>query len=412
MNLTANRDPVDEAVAKGSLSGAVLLTALNGEVVQFDAIGLRDIATNAPMQTDTIFRLSSMGKVFTNCAALILMERGVLSLDDEISKWAPEFEHLTVLDASMEVLQSEADLRRASQPANRAVTIRDLMTHRSGFAYPFNTLGALRDLYGRIPTTSPDDYIAAIAQIPLLHHPGERMTYGHSIDILGLVLARIVATDLSELLQELLFRPLAMHDTGFAVPPEKRERLASLYRPRSGRLTANRSRFPMVAPPLCMAGDGIVSTASDFLNFVRMLMRGGVTDGVRVMAESSVNIMKTNTLSEVEEQEPFLGMPLWIGRGFGMGLFVVTDPELHRLFAWPASQGSIGWVGGYGTCWQADPDRDLILIYLSQDERALGTISEAGNITDAWWDDLMAVPFGCVMRTYLAMSQYGAEVDD
>ena len=398
MKLADNTIVVDEAVADGSLSGAVIVTWQNGEIIQFETIGRRDIEADLPMTRDTIFRLSSMGKAVTIVATLMLAEAGQFSLDSPISEWAPEFSDVAVLT------NPDAGLH-STVPLARAITIRDLLTHRSGYAYYFNSSGLLKKAYSELVFDGPDEFLASIAELPLLHQPGETMTYGHSIDILGLVIARAAGQPLSELLRERVCAPLHMVDTSFSVPPENQHRVAKLYRPRPGKLQANRQPVPITPPKLCLAGEGLFSTASDFLQFVRMLMGHGEVDGVRLLSPESVQIMRTNTLSDAEQQVPFMGMPLWIGRGFGMGLFVVTDTSMHRLFAWPAGPDTIGWVGGYGTCWQADPDRNLILIYLAQDERAIGTISESGNITAEWWEDLMAVPFGWVMRSYAAITQ-------
>ncbi|WP_100484833.1 serine hydrolase domain-containing protein [Mycobacteroides abscessus] len=396
MKLDDNTTVIKEAVAAGTLGGAVVLTWQHGEIIQFDTIGWRDIEAEMPMTRDTIFRLSSMGKVITVAATFMLAEDGILSLDSPILEWAPEFD-------SVEVLSDPANLQ-STVPLARAITIRDLLTHRSGYAYYFNSMGLLKKAYSELPFDSPDEFLASLARLPLLHQPGEKMTYGHSIDILGLVISRAAGKPLNELLHERIFGPLGMINTGFAVAPEDQHRIARLYRPRPGKLQANRRPVPTNTPRLCLAGEGLFSTADDFLRFIRMLMGFGEVDGVRLLLPESVQLMRTNTLSDAEQQVPFMGMPLWIGRGFGMGLFVVTDPSMHRLFAWPAGPDAMGWVGGYGTCWQADPSRDLILIYLAQDERAIGTISESGTITAEWWEDLMAVPFGCVMRSYAAIT--------
>lgn len=401
MKLQDNRNVVEDAVAAGTLSGAVILTWRRGKIVQFDTIGMRNVADALPMEHDTIFRLASMGKVITDAAAMSLSEDGVLSLDDPITRWCPEFTDIHVLDCDDDVIDGIGK----TVPARREITIRDLLTNRSGLGYKFTTTGALQAAYAQVSESGLDEFIADLSRIPLLCQPGERMTFGHHTDVLAVVLTRATGETLQAILDSRILGPLQMVDTGLSVPESKQHRVAGLYRPRSGKLVANRQKIPSSFPRFYRAGDALFSTASDFLQFARMMMGKGEIDGVRVLSRESVELMEENTLSDAEQQDFFLGVPLWLGKGFGMNVFVVTDPDVHSFFAWPASRGSVGWLGGYGTLWQVDRDHDLIFIYLTQDERAFGAALETGSITKTWWEDLMALPFGTVMRTYRALAE-------
>jgi CubicO group peptidase (beta-lactamase class C family) len=333
-----------------------------GEVRQVNELGYRDVAARLPMQRDTIFRIASMTKPVTVAAAMSLIEEGKIALTDRVVTWLPEL-------ADMRVLAEPRGPLDRTVPAQRYITIDDLMTHRSGLAYMFSVLGPLADAYRKLPARQDQDrWLAELASLPLVHQPGERLTYSHATDVLGIALSRIVGKPLSQVLDERVLSPLGMSDTGFHVGSTGRRRAATMYQLDADNTLRDdvMGPAPIVDPPFCTGGAGLFSTADDYLRFARMLLAGGTLDGVRVLSEDSVTLMRTDRLTDEQKRHDFLGAPFWIGRGFGLNLSVVTDPAKSRQLFGPGGLGTFSWPGAYGTWWQADPSADVILIYLIQ----------------------------------------------
>lgn len=362
MNLDRNKASIVDAIDAGLLAGAVTLVWHAGEVRQVNELGYRDVDAQLPMQRDTIFRIASMTKPVTVAAAMSLVEEGRLSLTDRVATWLPEL-------ADMRVLAEPRGALDRTVPAQRHITIEDLMTHRSGLAYMFSVLGPLSDAYRKLPTRQDQDrWLTELSALPLVHQPGERLTYSHATDVLGIALSRIEGKPLSEVLAERIFEPLGMTDTGFSVGSEGRRRAATMYQlDKDGTLRHDvMGPAPIVDPPFCTGGAGLFSTVDDYLRFARMLLNGGTLDGTRVLSEDSAMSMRTDRLTAEQKRQDFLGAPFWIGRGFGLNLSVVTDPAKSRQLFGPGGLGTFSWPGAYGTWWQADPSADVILIYLIQ----------------------------------------------
>jgi len=398
VSLAENRSSIDQAVEAGLLSGAVTLVWQHGEVLQVKEIGHRDVEAQLPMRRDTIFRIASMTKPVTVAAAMALVEEGKLALTDPISRWVPEM-------AEMRVLVDPAGPLDQTIAAQRQITIDDLMTHRAGLAYSFSVVGPLARAYAKVSLRQDaDDWLAEVARLPLVHQPGERLTYSQATEVLGIVLSRVEGKPLQTILSERIFEPLGMADTGFWVSPEKRERAATMYRldASEGLRHDAMGPVPVREPRFSQGGAGLLSTVDDYLRFARMLLDGGEVDGVRLLSEDSVRRMRADHLTDEQKKHPFLGMPFWIGRGFGLNLSVVTDPsKSSRLFG-PGGLGTFSWPGAYGTWWQADPENELILIYLIQNYPDLTSAAAAvaGNTALA---KLQAVQPKFVKRTYSAL---------
>ncbi len=398
MNLGDNRTSVVEAVDAGLLAGAVTLAWQNGKVLQVNEIGCRDVEAGLPMQRDTIFRIASMTKPVTVAAALSLIDEGTLALSDPVSRWLPEL-------ADLQVLADPAGPLDRTEPARRPITIDDLMTHRSGLAYPFSVAGPLSRAYAQVSFRQDQDHwLAEVAQLPLVHQPGDRLTYSHATDVLGIVVSRIEDKSLHTVLTERVFEPLGMTDTGFFISPDKRARAATMYRldQETGLHHDAMGPIPVTEPRFCQGGASLVTTVDDYLRFARMLLGGGEVDGVRVLSAESVQTMRTDRLTEEQKRHPFLGMPFWVGRGFGLNLSVVTDPAKSAQLYGPGGLGTFSWPGAYGTWWQADPANDLILIYLIQNFPNLSApaAAVAGNTSMA---KLQSVQPKFVRRTYAAL---------
>ena len=402
MKLDGNAASIREAIDAGLLAGAVTLVWHAGDVVQVNELGHRDVHARLPMQRDTIFRIASMTKPVTVAAALSLIEEGKLRLNDPVARWLPELADMRVL------VDAHGELDRTT-PSRRQITIDDLMTHRSGLAYAFSVLGPLSRAYGRMSFRQDQDrWLAELARLPLAHQPGERLTYSHSTDVLGIALSRIEGKPLSEVLSERIFGPLGMTDTGFAVGMAGRRRAATMYKLEKAASDSPVLRddvmgpAPITDPPFCTGGAGLWSTVDDYLRFARMLLGGGTVDGVRVLSQDSVRLMRTDRLTDEQKRHPFLGAPFWVGRGFGLNLSVVTDPAKSRQLFGPGGSGTFSWPGAYGTWWQADPAADLILIYLIQNlpDLSVDAAAIAGNTSLA---KLQGAQPKFVRRTYQAL---------
>jgi CubicO group peptidase (beta-lactamase class C family) len=352
-------------VDSGELAGIVTLTSRHGEIVQAEAIGWSDLETHTPMRPDTLFRIASMTKPITSVAALMLIEEGRIALADPISRWVPEL-------SNPRVLRDAAGPLHDTAPAQRAITIEDLLTHRSGVAYAFFSEGPIKQAYERtlgdpaMNRSTPDEWLAALGTLPLAYQPGERFHYGHSTDVLGFLIGRVEGKPFRQVLQERVFAPLGMADTDFWLPQERRRRLASLYRydEHAGRLAKVEPEMYDEPPAYTPGGGGLISSAADYHRFARMLLGEGALDGVRLLRPETVRLMWTNRLTDAQRHIPFAGMPLWQKSGFGLGLSIAEDP-IDNFYACGAP-GSITWPGIYGTWWQADPVNDLVMIYLIQ----------------------------------------------
>ncbi|MCV7265666.1 serine hydrolase domain-containing protein [Mycolicibacterium poriferae] len=399
MNLDRNKASINDAIDAGLLAGAVTLVWQGGRVLQVNELGHRDVDARLPMQRDTMFRIASMTKPVTIAAAMSLVEEGKLALTDRVATWLPEL-------ADMRVLAEPRGPLDRTVPAQRHITVEDLMTHRSGLAYMFSVLGPLADAYRKLPARQDQDrWLAELAELPLAHQPGERLTYSVATDVLGIVLSRLEGKPLSEILTERILGPLGMTDTGFSVGSSGRRRAATMYQLDADTTLRHdvMGPAPITDPPFCMGGAGLWSTADDYLRFARMLLAGGSVDGVRVLSEQSVASMRTDRLTDEQKRQDFLGAPFWIGRGFGLNLSVVTDPAKSRQLFGPGGLGSFSWPGAYGTWWQADPSADVILIYLIQNLPNLTVDAAAAVAGNTSLAKLQTAQPKFVRRTYEAL---------
>lgn len=363
--LATVRSALQGFVDRGELSGVVTLASLNGELVETSAIGWSDVGSRTPMRPDTLFRIASMTKPITSVAALMLIEEGRLALSDPISRWIPEL-------ADPVVLRDPAGPLNDASPAVRAITVEDLLTHRSGIAYAPFSEGPLKQAYETalgdpgMNRLSADQWLAALGSLPLAHQPGDRFHYGHSSDVLGFLIGRVEGMPFRRVLAERIFAPLGMADTDFWMPPEKRGRLASLYafQEASGRLAKLDLEMYDEPPSYTPGGGGLISSAPDYHRFARMLLQDGSLDGVRLLRPETVRLMQTNRLTPAQRRVPFVGMDLWTKSGFGLGV-AITEDLVDNPYSCGAP-GSITWPGVFGTWWQADPVNDLVMIYLIQ----------------------------------------------
>jgi CubicO group peptidase (beta-lactamase class C family) len=354
-----------DAINSGDIPGVVSVIWRKGEVVYADEAGLRDIDHKLPMERSTIFGIASMSKPVTVVLALTLVEQGKIRLEDPITRWAPEF-------ANMRVLRRADGPLEETYPAPRAISIEDLMTHRSGLSYGFMAQGPLGATLsakfgmGIESDLSPDAWMQSLAALPLAYAPGERFNYGHSIDVLGFIVARAAGSNLRDTMHERVLGPLKMADTDFWIPPKKRGRAAQGYFSPAPHqfVSVNIAGFVGETPPTYTSGgQGLVSTIDDYLAFAHMLVRGGKVDSVRLLKTETVKLMTTNRLTDAQRKVPFMGIPFWRNQGFGLGVSLVTDPEKDEQ---SGSRGAFGWPGAFGGWWRADPEQDMILLWLQE----------------------------------------------
>ena len=346
-------------VDEGRASGYVSLLARDGKVVDLRAHGLRDRESGAAMEKDTILRVYSMSKLVVAVAALALLEDGRLQLDDPVERFLPAL-------AKRQVLVARGPGQPRLVKASGSVTVRHLLSHTSGYAYDFGGKGPLENAYNKAriwDATSLDDFVARAAALPLSHQPGSAFRYGISSDLLGAVVEKAAAQPLERFLEERLFAPLAMADTGFDVAPEKMARLAKVYRrDKQGRLEpaeAVSSSFPEKGRGFASGGGGLFSTAGDYARFAQMLLNGGSLDGVRILSRKTVELMTQNQLSQ--HAKPFHGYSS--SRGFGLGPEVLLDLGQNGTLGSP---GQFGWYGAATTYNQIDPRERLVALLFFQ----------------------------------------------
>ncbi|MFK0233958.1 serine hydrolase domain-containing protein [Streptomyces vinaceus] len=373
------RDILERHVSSGSLPGAVGLVA-RGDRVEVAAVGSTDVEGTAPMVRDSIFRIASMTKPVTAVAVMTLVEEGLLALEDEIAPWLPEL-------ASPLVARTPASPLDDLVPAERPITVFDLLTSRAGYGFPSDfSLPAVGPLVSEVKQgppqpqhlPGPDEWLKTLSGVPMLYQPGEAFLYNTCSDILGVLIARVSGQSLPEFMAERIFEPLGMADTGFSVPAGDLGRFTSLYRGGDGGLAlADAPHGQWSSLPAFPSGaGGLVSTADDWWAFGRMLLAQGALDGDRGRLLSAVSVRKVTTdwLTPAQRTagELFLDGQGW---GFGGSVDVVArDP-------WNVP-GRYGWIGGTGTAGHVTPATGAVSILLTQVE--MDSPTPPAPMRDVW----------------------------
>jgi len=359
-------------VDDGSFRGAVIMVARKGKLVYQDAVGMQTASTK--MTTGSVFRIYSMTKPLVSVAAMMLVEDGTIQLTDPVSKYLPGFDKLQV---SVPQKNDAGQTTYTLVPQERQMTVQDLLRHTSGLAYGEITQNApVKEGLQKIGVYYPDfdfnarnlapaDQIAKMATVPLAFQPGTTWHYSLASDMLGRVVERASGKRLGDFLQERLFGPLKMADSGFWVPAAKMSRLAeSLEKDRfAGRA------FPLVdvssQPMNDSGGAGGVSTASDYLRFSQMLMNGGRLDGARVLSRTTVKLMTSDHLGTAMALAPSPGELLIGSKGYGFGLgFAVRTAD--GIAGVSGSAGEYMWAGYAGTYFWVDPKEELTAVFMTQ----------------------------------------------
>ena len=362
------REMVLRRIEAKELSGAVTLVARRGRVVQYEALGLMDLDSKKPMTKDTLFRLASSSKPVTAAAVLILLEEGKLKLTDPVSKYIPEFKNPRVaIDADrppepMTDHPSTVD-KTYTVPADREITIVDLLTHTSGLASggPSNA-EVMKLLKARKPTDTLADFIPRLAVLPLDFQPGTRWRYSGlaAFDTLGRIVEIVSGMTFDQFLRARLLQPLEMNDTFFNVPEPDQSRRATIYNHTEKGLEKPTNPFVIGSPSYFSGAGGLVSTAADYFRFAQMLCNGGQLNGKRILSPWTVDLMMSNNVGDL-----FLGQS---GRppkgvGFGLGGEVILSAADARMRK-PA--GSYGWDGAFGTYWWVNRKEQMVAIIFVQ----------------------------------------------
>jgi CubicO group peptidase (beta-lactamase class C family) len=361
--------------------GTQLVVYRRGQVVHSSVQGFADLERKAPMRDDTIFRIYSMTKPITSVAFMMLVEQGLVALDEPVHKYIPEWKNLGVFQAGT----APAFVTR---PPARPMQIVDLLRHTSGLTYGFqqrsNVDAAYRDnQIGTIELAGTlDSMIAALAKIPLEFSPGEAWNYSVSTDVIGYLVGKISGIPFERFLKERIFDPLGMADTDFYVPAEKAHRLAACYNATVSGMMAVHSpgaksglslqddpaTSPYRSPPsLISGGGGLCSTAADYLTFCRALLNGGELDGVRLIGPKTLALMTANHLPGnrdlPEMSRSMFAEATYSGVGFGLGFSVTMNPAKTLV---PGSPGEYAWGGAATTSFWIDPAEELITIFMTQ----------------------------------------------
>lgn len=350
------REILQSYVDSGAIPGAVGLVA-RGDEVEVEAVGWVDAEHSAPMARDSIFRIASITKPIAAAAVLLLIEDGRVDLHDAVDPWLPEL-------AGPRVVRTPGSALDDVLPANRSITVHDLLTSCAGYGFPSDfalpvaqAISQRLQRDGREPQAFPptDEWIAQLGAIPLLYQPGEQWLYNTCSDLQGVLVGRVAGQSFPDFLAERIFRPLGMVDTGFDVPPEKMGRFTSYYRldddgalaladPPGGQWATQ--------PPFPSGAGGLVSTVDDYLAFARAILTGGL------LGEDSVRAMTSDQLRP--EQRAAGGLFL-DGQSWGFGGSVDIDP----VDPWNVP-GRYGWVGGTGTAAYLTPSTGTVTILLMQ----------------------------------------------
>jgi CubicO group peptidase (beta-lactamase class C family) len=367
---------IQNEIDQKQLAGAITILARHGKIVEYRTYGQRDLASNAPMTKDTIFRDYSMTKPVTGVAMMILYEEGKWQPNDPISKYIPEFKNLKVFNGV------DKEGKPILVDPDHAPTMRELMSHSAGFSYGNGTTVVDAMYKEAKPTQSANlqEMIDKLAKIPLNYQPGKGWTYSLSMDIEGYLVEKMSGQSLPDFMRDRIFIPLGMKDAGFFVPQEKRARFATNYRDNGNRDNANRDNAQVQlsvtaagAPPTDYTtqptqpsgGGGLVSTADDYYHFAQMLGNGGEFEGKRILSPATVHLMASNHLpANLLTGEFGIGQHIMRpGFGYGFNCAVVFDPPEANL---PDGKGTFFWDGAAGTWFWVDPTNDIVFVAMIQ----------------------------------------------
>lgn len=356
---------LQQYVDEGRIAGAVALVLQDGKTLYEGAVGWRDKEAKRPMTSDTIFRIASQTKALTSAAVLQLLEQGALALSNPVSQFIPEFAQTKVAirkDGATELV-----------PVERPITIRDLLTHTSGYSYGTEPhIAALYEAKGLGPAAGNGwytadknepicDTMARLGTLPTIAQPGEAYVYGYSTDILGCVVERASGLSLETYLRTKILEPLGMRDTHFFLPKSQRERLATVYASgadgqaiRAPEGAKGQGHYVDGPRKSFSGGAGLLSTARDYARFLEMIRSDGTLDGRRILGPRAAALMRTNQIGTLHAPDG--------GLGFGYGFQTVERYGANGMDA----PGAFGWGGAYGSIYRVDPASGTTMVFMMQ----------------------------------------------
>jgi CubicO group peptidase (beta-lactamase class C family) len=366
-------------IDKGVIPGAVVLIARNGKIAYLEALGFQDREKKIPMSADAIFRIASMTKPITSVAVMMLLEEGKIQLYDPVSRYLPELKGLQVGVEKTNPATGNTEL--SLEPAQREMTIQDLLRHTSGLTYGIFGKSLVKQTYLAANLLDPSQTLAEVvgklAKLPLAHQPGTTWDYGMSVDVLGRLIEVVSGTTFDQFVAERIAKPLGLPDTAFYVAADRLGRIAE---PQGDPTTGIRPPVSDVTrkPNWPSGGGGMVSTAADYVRFCQMLLNGGELDGVRVLSPRIVAYMTSDQLppdiayspTTLQLFEPLgLAPTPRLGQSFGLGFLLRTQTGRPPV---PGSRGEFSWNGIWGTTFWVDPKEKLVAVLMVQLPPALG----------------------------------------
>lgn len=341
---------VNARITNQKISGAVILVQYKGKTIHHKAYGKQDIQDNIAMDTSSIFRIYSMTKPITSLSAMILVDRGLISLEDPIEKYLHELKDVKVLQKG-----------KLISPISK-ITIRDLLRHTAGFAYGFGLGASKVDFqYNKdhpLISSDYDEMIKKLSTYPIKNHPGEKYSYSLSVDVLGAIIERVSNKSLYEFMKENIFLPLDMRDTHFKLPKEKTTRFTSIYGPNLKVKDSYKNSKYRLPNRLESGGGGLISTSSDYLKFACLILNKGIHNGDTLVSPKLILEMTKNQLPDGEGVFK-LGGDVAIGFGLGFSVYL-------KEWGYNGHKGDFGWSGIGNTHFYCSPKEDLVVIIMSQ----------------------------------------------
>jgi len=362
----------------GFLPGLLTQVYRGGELVHTGMAGHMDLERDKPMREDSIFRIYSMTKPITAVALMMLVEEGLIGLDDNVATHIPSWKKLGVYASGLPTLLAGAPASFITTPVERPMKVVDLVTHTSGLTYGFMMRTSVDAAYRKAKINdfqTPgglDTFIEQLSTIPLEFSPGTAWNYSVSIDVMGYLVQKLSGMSFGEFLRTRLFEPLGMTDTAFHCPPEKLDRFTSCYQPAEGgglKLQDDAGKSTYAAPPILESGGGgLVSTAHDYMRFCRMMLHFGTLDGVQILSPKTVELFSLNHLPADQELADMAPPGLfseagYSGIGFSIGCGVNINVAKTRL---PGTLGEYFWGGAASTAFWIDPGEDLAVVFMTQ----------------------------------------------
>jgi CubicO group peptidase (beta-lactamase class C family) len=367
------KEAVQRHIDAGSVPGVVTLVARRGRIVHFETHGFNDVEAKKPMPKDAIFRLASMSKPIAATAVMMMIEEGKVRLNDPVSRFIPEFKQAQVAVPKGGAAAPAGRGGRGGPPPEvdlvpaRAITVRDLLTHTSGLMSGGPGQQTAPAAAQRTPQDTLATYIPRLGGVALDFQPGTLWRYSglHGFDVLCRIIEVASGMTIDRFMQQRLFDPLGMKDTGFTITAARQPRMAIMYRRApAGSSSGPFERLPdqsgLSSPTYFSCSGGMVTTAEDYLQFAQMLVNGGELNGKRYLSPKTIALMASNHTGDLVNGQ--FGRPAR-GMGFGLGVQVVEDPVAADL---RQSKGTFGWAGAYGTNINIDPEERLVTIILMQ----------------------------------------------